>query len=40
MFAAESGKSSMTESFETVGKGRGFKGTDEGKVLESKGSRY
>ena len=40
VFAAESGKSVMTESFETVGKERRFKEIDEDKVLESKGSRY
>ena len=40
VFAAESKKSGMIESVETIGKGIGFEGTDEDKVLESKGSRY
>ena len=40
VFAAESGKSGMTESVERVGNGIEFEGTDEDKLLESKGSRY
>ena len=39
VFVAESGNSGMTESVKTVGNGIEFEGTDEDKLLESKGSR-